>query len=175
MPHNSYDVITRCIVNLFRIKKEIRGKVDLQKSIYFMKRFGICVPFEFRWNVLGPYSYELAHHCKYLEVDGLLQYTGVYKINEEKGKEYPTLDERKVEKISNFFQDINKICEKKAFDKVLFIECLASLDFIKRNVIKNSKEKKSIFSLLERLKPEKAIIFKNMLNDAWEILEKYFG
>jgi len=176
MSYQIHDVATRVVVNIFRVKKHILGKVDLQKSIYFMKRFGIDVPFEFRWNILGPYSYELARHSLYMESEGILNYRGTYEIDEEIAKEYAMrLETEAVRDLSNFFEDIDVICEDKGFDKVRFIECLASLDFLRENVTKIKKDKESILRLLSWRKPDKMEIFKRMIDDAWNLLDKYFG
>ena len=138
-----------------------------------MKRFGLDVPFEFRWNIFGPYSYDLAHYCASLEVEGLLLYSGIYSLSEEKAKLYSSCvaDQKTFEGLKQFFSDVDEICHKKRYDKVTFLECLASLDFINQNLSQKERRKETIFLLLELLKPEKANIFKNMREDAWELLQ----
>ncbi|MBO3842691.1 MAG: hypothetical protein FGF48_09810 [Candidatus Brockarchaeota archaeon] len=163
---------TANLVKVFEIRGSILGKLDLQKTVYFMKRLGMKVPFEFRWNLLGPYSYELAHYCTHLEVEGLLSYSGTYQLNEEEAKKYrlsSAFSPDIVERIKNFFDKMHKLCEEKNYDRVYFIECAASLDFISQNVTVE-KSKDNIFSLLEKLKPEKAETFMEMREDAWAFL-----
>jgi len=164
---------TSNLVKVFEIRQQILGKVDMQKTVYFMKRFGVDVPFEYRWNFMGPYSYDLAHYCNSLEVEGLLSYSGIYSLNKEKAKFYahPTISPTVLEKLKTFFAKIDEICTQEGYDKVLFIECLASLDFINKNTSVRDHRKESVFLLLQQLKPEKANIFKNMQNNAWNLLK----
>ena len=166
---------TANLVKVFKIRGQILGKVDLQKTVYFMKRFGLDVPFEFRWNIFGPYSYDLAHYCASLEVEGLLLYSGIYSLSEEKAKLYSScvVDQKTFEGLKQFFSDVDEICQKKRYDKVTFLECLASLDFINQNSSQKERRKENIFLLLQLLKPEKANIFKNMREDAWKLLQLF--
>lgn len=173
-PRNSglLDEFTASLVKVFEIRGTILGKLDLQKTVYFMKRLGVKTPFEFRWNLLGPYSYELAHYCTHLEIEGLFTYSGAYRLNEKEAEKYrlgPALPPDIVEKIKRFFDKMRELCEEKGYDRVYFIECAASLDFISQNVTVE-KSKDTIFSLLEKLKPEKAEIFRDMRENAWEFL-----
>ena len=166
---------TANLVKVFKIRGQILGKVDLQKTVYFMKRFGLDVPFEFRWNIFGPYSYDLAHYCASLEVEGLLLYSGIYSLSKEKAKLYSSrvVDQKTFERLKQFFSDVDKICQTKGYDKVTFLECLASLDFINQNSSQKECRKENIFLLLQLLKPEKANIFKNMREDAWKLLQLF--
>ncbi|MEM2087544.1 MAG: hypothetical protein QW797_08970 [Thermoproteota archaeon] len=163
---------TANLVKVFEIRGTILGKLDLQKTVYFMKRLGVKIPFEFRWNLLGPYSYELAHYCTHLEIEGLLSYSGTYWLNEEEAEKYrlgSSLLPDIAGKVKRFFDKMHKLCEEKRYNRVYFIECAASLDFISQNVTVE-KSKDSVFSLLEKLKPEKTDVFREMREDAWEFL-----
>ena len=164
---------TSNLVKIFEIRQRILGKVDMQKTVYFMKRFGVDVPFEYRWSFLGPYSYDLAHYCNSLEVEGLLFYSGIYSLNKERAKFYAdsTISPAVLEKLKIFFTKIDEICARKKYDKVAFLECLASLDFINQNISRGRHRKRTVFLLLQQLKPEKAEIFRNMRDDAWNLLK----
>lgn len=166
-----YD-FTANLIKVFKIRGQILGKVDLQKTVYFMKRFGLDVPFEYRWNIFGPYSYDLAHYCASLEAEGLLVYSGIYSLTEEKAKFYSShiIPNSILQKLEQFFFDIDRISKEKRYDKVAFLECLASLDFINQNVSQEMRNKETIFHLLQLLKPEKVNVFRNMREDAWELL-----
>jgi len=158
-------------VEIFKIRKRILGKVDLQKTVYFMKRLGVPVPFNFRWNIFGPYSYDLAHYCDHLAVEDLLRYSGKYVLNETKAKTYVSnLQTRTRERIERFFQKIEEVCDRHDYNSVYFIECTASLDFIFMNVPKQCRKKGPIYSLLDALKPEKAELFRRFREDAWNLL-----
>jgi len=172
MRENKLYDFTSNLVKIFEARNQILGKVDLQKTVYFMKRLGVDVPFEFRWNLLGPYSYELAHYCTSLEIEGLLSYSGFYSLDKEKAKFYTSaLAPSTFNKLKEFFARIEEICLKNNYNKVAFIECAASLDFIRQNVSRTTLNKGYVFSLLEQLKPEKANLFKDLRNDSWNLLE----
>ncbi|MBO3840481.1 MAG: hypothetical protein QXS66_07105 [Thermoproteota archaeon] len=163
---------TANLIKIFEIRGTILGKLDLQKTVYFMKRLGVRVPFEFRWNLLGPYSYELAHYCTHLEIEGVISYSGNYKLNEKEAEKYRSslsMSPDTLERVKRFFDKMQELCEKKGYDRVHFIECAASLDFISQNIT-TEESKHDVFSLLEKLKPEKAKIFKEMREDAWKFL-----
>lgn len=165
------EVFSSVLVDTFCLRKEVLGKVDLQKTIYFAKRLGAPVPFDFRWNVFGPYSYELAHHSNHLVVEGLLHYSGIYNMNRELAKKYRSrLKPETTRRLKTFFEKVKQICDEKNFDRVYFIECAASLDFIRSNVSKESERKEKVFTLLEELKPRKRETFEGMREDAWDLL-----
>lgn len=165
------EVFSSVLVNTFNLREEILGKVDLQKTVYFVKRLGAPVPFAFRWNVFGPYSYELAHYSNHLVIEGLLQYSGTYSINHELAKKYRSrLKPETTQRLKTFFEKVKQICDESSFDRVHFIECAASLDFIRSNVSRESKRKEKVFHLLEELKPEKREMFRGMREEAWRLL-----
>jgi uncharacterized protein YwgA len=165
------DVFSSVIVDLFKIRKRVLGKVDCQKTAYFAKRLGAPVPFDFRWNIFGPYSYELAHNCNYLVLEGLLQYTGEYKLNNRSASHNVSVIESKtMNHLKRFFEELDDVCSKKGYDRVLFIECAASLDFVQSNIKEGTRKKENVFALLEELKPHKKEEFKKMREDAWNLL-----
>ncbi|MEM2130765.1 MAG: hypothetical protein QXZ70_09225 [Candidatus Bathyarchaeia archaeon] len=174
MERRSLEDFTSTLVSIFKVKKNVLGKVDLQKTIYLAKRLGAFVPFNFRWNILGPYSSELAHYANHLVIEGLLKYSSIYELNSQVAKKYSSkLHSRIEQKLQSFFKSAEEICTNKNYDRVLFIECVASLDFINENAGEQFKGKKEkIFALLEALKPEKKDTFKQMREDAWSLLIK---
>jgi hypothetical protein len=165
------DIFSSVVVDLFKIRKRILGKLDCQKTAYFAKRIGAPVPFDFRWNIFGPYSYELAHSCDFLVFEGLLQYTGEYKLNNRiAGHHVSVIEAKTMNNLRRFFEGLDDACNKKGFDRVLFIECAASLDFIQSNIRKETRKKEKVFALLDELKPDKKEKFKEMREDAWNLL-----
>lgn len=159
------------LVEVFRIRQTILGKLDLQKTVYLMERLGVEVPFDFRWNILGPYSYELAHYCSCLEAEGLLIYTGTYSLDEEKAASYVSRFSREMtNRLTRFFQRMRRICEENDYDRVRFIECAASLDFLRQNVLNVGVDRDSIFGLLGRLKPDRTKMFQRMQSEVWDFL-----
>lgn len=164
-------VFTSNLVEVFRIRQTILGKLDLQKTAYLMKRLGAEVPFDFRWNILGPYSYDLAHYCSHLEAEGLLIYTGDYSLDEERATSYVSrFSVEMTNKLTRFFRRMENICEENGYDRVRFIECVASLDFLRQNVLNVGADRDSIFDLLERLKPDRTRMFQMMQSEAWNFL-----
>jgi uncharacterized protein YwgA len=165
------DVFSSVIVDLFKIRKRVLGKIDCQKTAYFAKRLGAPIPFDFRWNIFGPYSYELAHNCDYLVIEGLLQYAGEYKLNNRfVGRHVSVLETKTMNHLKKFFGELDDICNKKGYDRVLFIECAASLDFVQSNIKEETRKKENVFSLLDELKPGKKEDFRKMREDAWNLL-----
>lgn len=164
-------VFSSVLVDIFKCRKEVHGKVDLQKTIYFAKRLGAPVPFDFRWNILGPYSYGLAHYSHHLVIEGLLHYSGIYSIDSEMGDRYKSrLKPETVRRFKTFFEKLEETCDEKNYDKVFFVECAASLDFIRLNVSKERRTKEEVFTLLEALKPGKKERFRRMREEAWNLL-----
>lgn len=168
---NELEVFSSVLVDTFNFRKKVCGKVDLQKTIYFAKRLGAPVPFSFRWNLFGPYSYELAHYSNHLVIEGLLHYAGTYSIDPLMAKKQRLrLNPETAQWLKTFFDKAEKICAQKNYDQVYFIECTASLDFIQSNVSKDKRGKEEVFTLLERLKPEKKEMFREMREEAWNLL-----
>lgn len=169
----SLDYFYNTIIEVFRIKGKVLGKLDCQKTIYFAKRLGAPVPFGFRWNILGPYSYELAHTCDFLIIEGLVSYTGEYKLNEKSESDFVSrMESKTASKLKEFFDCLTEICNSRGYNPVTFIECAASLDFIQANVREELRKKERAFALLDELKPEKRFKFKEMKDDAWRLLVK---
>ena len=159
------------LVEIFRIRGCILGKVDLQKTVYLAKRMGAPVPFGFRWNVLGPYSYDLAHYCDHLTAEGLLVYNGRYCIDEEKTRTCAShLAPQIVGRFTDFFAKVERICGLKGYDMVVFMECTSSLDFIWLNIDEKERKRLNVFRLLDELKPEKVEKFRRMRDDALNLL-----
>lgn len=159
------------LAEVFRIREKIRGKVDLQKTVYLMKRLGVPVPFNYRWNVLGPYSYDLAHYSDHLVIEGLLRYTGVYHLNEKIAKSYKSnLTPQMRARINSFFSQVEETCRSHDHDVVHFLECAASLDFIQMNLPDKRNMKEKSFHLLSTLKPRRADLFLKCEEDAWKLL-----
>jgi len=145
----------------------VKGKVDMQKSLYFMKELGYLVPFSYRWSKLGPYSYEFANILERLTTQGYLKYTGRYELNERNFRFVkPEVNER----LEKFFLDIENLCNKKKLNDVDFIECAASIHFIHSNSEEKSKE--AVFNRLASLKPNRMGSLKPLEEDAWNFLQE---
>lgn len=162
-----FDLLLGHLKTLFEVRLLVKGKLDMQKSFYFMKELGYIVPFNFRWSKLGPYSYELANILDRLTTQKFLKYDGRYEIDE---KHFRYLKPNVTQKMKNFFLEIESISNQKTFSDVDFIECAASLHFIHKNSIKKSKE--DVFKKLAALKPNRIDSLSPIMEDAWEFLKE---
>jgi len=162
---NFMEILLQNIKSLFEVKESVNGKVDLQKSFYFMKELGMQIPFNFRWSKLGPYSYELSNVVERLINQGYLNYRGFFLLDDDvfTGFEvsYPP-------KLGVFFDELNDICEEKSYNEVYFIECAASLHFIYK--YSNIMEKESAFIRLHDLKPQRIELLSPYMEDSWTFL-----
>lgn len=159
------EILIRNIKSLFEVKEAVNGKVDMQKSFYFMKELGLPILFNFRWSKLGPYSYELANVIERLTNQGYLNYRVQYYLNRDRFRfikaDYPT-------KMGHFFDGLNDLCDEKGFNRTYFIECASSLHFIYK--YSNIVNKESLFKRLLELKPERIELLKPYMEDAWNFL-----
>lgn len=168
MPFNLLDVMLEELYALFDARDSIQGKVDLQKSVYFMKELGCTVPFSFRWNKLGPYSHELASFVDFLVAQDYLSYRGYYQLNE---RAFQYVKRENNDRLTEFFGQFERLCDDKGFDKIDFIECAASLHFLRK--YSRITAKNAVFHRLEQLKPEKRFVFEPLRDTAWDFLQTH--
>jgi uncharacterized protein YwgA len=161
------DILLEDLKTLFEEREFVNGKVDMQKSLYFMKELGYKVPGDFRWSKLGPYSFELDNLIERMTFQGYLKYSGRYEIHE---KSFRFVESNVTEKMRNFFQEMEKIMNKNNYDQVTFIECIGSLHFLYKN--SQDKEKNAIFDKLALMKPERMNAFEPLIEGAWGFLER---
>jgi len=159
------DILLQNIKSLFEVKETVNGKVDLQKSFYFMKELSILIPFNFRWSKLGPYSYELSNVIDRLLHQGYLSYKGFYSINDEY---FSSIETKYPSKMGFFFDTLNDICEENDYNEVYFIECAASLHFIYK--YSNIRSKESTFVRLHELKPARIDLLEPYMETSWTFL-----
>jgi len=161
-----FDILLQDLKALFEVREFIDGKVELQKSLYFMKELGYPIPFNFRWNKLGPYSYELANIIDRLTVQGYLDYTGRYELNKNY---FRFVTSNVTPKMKTFFNAMERICNMNKFSSVDFIECAASLHFIYKYTSVRQKEK--TLEKLAILKPDRIQSFIPIEDNAWDFLK----
>jgi hypothetical protein len=159
------DVILEDIKTVFEVREIVRGKLDMQKSLYFMKELGYLIPFNFRWVKLGPYSHELASVLDRLTIQGYLKYDGEYKISE---KHFRYVQTNITPRLESFFFGLERICNQNNYNDLYFIECLASLHFIYKNSA--NPNKKLVFERLEFLKPNRVDTLKPLMEKSWDFL-----
>ena len=154
---------------LFEIKGSIEGKLALQKTFYFVKEFGLYVPFTFRWGKLGPFSYELSNAMSRVSSRGFAPYNGTYQYNERFFRHVEVLEIPP--NIPQFFYDIETICENNGFNIVYFYEALSSVHFL----FKYSElvKRRDIFNRLHDLKPNRMKILDPLLLHAWDFLQEH--
>jgi len=160
-----FDLVLQNLKTLFEIREFIKGKVDMQKSLYFMKELGYLVPFNFRWSKLGPYSYELANVLERLTTQRYLIYTGRYELDE---RHFRFVKPDVTPELKKFFYALEKICNKNDFSDIDFIECAASLHFINKNSRNRTRE--VVFRKLASLKPNRIDAFRPLIRQTWNFL-----
>ena len=161
------DILLQNLKSLFEVKERVNGKVDLQKSFYFMKELRLPILFSFRWSKLGPYSYELSNVIDRLIHQGYLVYRGDYLLND---RYFSSIEASYPSEMGVFFDELNDICEENDFNEVYFIECSSSLHFIYK--YSNIKQKEIVFSRLHELKPERIELLEPYMEDSWAFLEE---
>jgi len=149
---------------------QIFGKLDMQKSFYFAKELGLPVPFKFRWDKLGPFSYELSNVLEIARRRGFLVYNGTYKYNEHRFENVENFEDISDE-VYSFFDDLIDAIEENNFDPVYFIECLASLQFLYR--YSGLSTKKSTFDRLRILKQDRINNLEPLMEPSWNFLVKH--
>lgn len=161
-----FDLTLELLKTLFEVREFVKGKVDMQKSVYFMKELGFLVPFNYRWSKFGPYSYELDNVLERLTNQRYLRYTGRYEIDE---RHFRFVETKANPKLQGFFLALEKFCNQNNFNDVDFIEAAASIHFIYTN--SSHKGKAEVVSTLASLKPERMRAFEPLLEFAWQFLE----
>lgn len=162
----AFDLVLQNLKTLFEVRVFVKGKVDMQKSLYFMKELGHLVPFNYRWSKLGPYSYELANFLERLATQRYLKYTGRYELDE---KHFRFVKPNVTIEMRKFFLTLEKFCNKNDFNDVDFIECAASVHFIYKN--SHNKEKEVILERLSSLKPDRMNAFEPLIEHTWDFLK----
>jgi hypothetical protein len=162
-----FEYFLRLLLTIFSLREnEVVGKVDLQKSFYFAKELGLEIPFKFRWDKLGPFSYELSHVASLATNNGYLEYEGQYVLKERSFRELDILPIP--ERVGNFFDNLNDFISQEECNRVLFIETLASIHFLYEHSGLRSRE--DIFRRLGELKSERITLLEEYLDPAWDFL-----
>jgi uncharacterized protein YwgA len=164
---DAFDLLLQDLKTLFEVRVFVNGKVDMQKTLYFMKELGYRVPFDFRWSKLGPYSYELASIIERMTFQGYLEYSGRYEIVE---KSFRFVKPNDTSKMKKFFLEMEKIWNKNSFNQVDFIECAASLHFIYKS--STDKRRSEVFKKLAFLKPDRMSAFEPLKEESWNFLAR---
>lgn len=164
------------LIKITQLKGGMLGKVDFQKTIYLSKQLGVFIPFEFRWDKLGPYSFELAHFLNQLLArNSFFVDKGKYLVNPEgplvdRKDSLTTIDSKTNQKLANLFNSVRQTVRSNHFHIPTFMECLASIHFIKTSL--ENSQKKTVFHALRLLKPSRADEFSSMLEEAWDLLKR---
>jgi uncharacterized protein YwgA len=173
---SQYEVSAANLIKIAQLKNGMLGKVDFQKSVYLVKQLGVYLPFEFRWDKLGPYSYELAHFVNQLVARNTFSIdSGTYKANlkdilTKQSASLTTIDYETEKRISRLFSSIRQTVHRRGFYIPTFMECLGSIHFIKTSLEKSNKE--DVFSILKTLKPNRFDEFTPMMEEAWILLKR---
>jgi len=172
-----FEISVANVTIIMKLKGDMLGKVDFQKTVYLCQQLGVFMPFEFRWDKIGPYSFELAHFLNHLVARNLLLIkSGQYSVNLDdplarQSESITSITPRMQENLARFFKSIRRKVHEKSHNIPIFMECLGSIRFIKTSLENPSKT--TVFRTLRQLKPHKAKQFSSMAEDAWYLLEKH--
>jgi uncharacterized protein YwgA len=161
------------LIIITQLKGGMLGKLDFQKTVYLAMQIGVDLPFNFKWDKLGPYSFELSYFGNQLLArDVLCIKSGKYEVNRHSKdisrlQRIATIDAETTRRLKSFFDSIRKAVHKGKFSIPLFMECLGSLKFLKES---RGFEKSQAIQTLQRLKPDKANDFAPMMESAWDLL-----
>ncbi len=173
---SQFDVSAANLIMITQLKGKMLGKVDFQKTIYLSKQLGVSIPFEFRWDKLGPYSFELAHFLNQLVArDSFFIDRGGYIVNREdplvgQSQSLTTIDRGMKQKLTKLFKSIRQSVHQNHFRIPTFMECLGSIHFIKTSLEHSDKE--IVFHTLTLLKPRRVNEFSPMTEEAWDLLKR---
>lgn len=173
---SQFEVCAADLMSIIQLKGEMLGKLDFQKTIYLSKQLGVFIPFEFRWDKLGPYSFELAHFINQLVArKSFFIDKGSYKVNPddhlvEQSKFLTTIDGKMKRKLTRLFSSIRQTVHQNSFHIPKFMECLGSIHFIKTSL--ETSNKRTVFLMLKQLKPSRVNEFSSMKEEAWNLLEQ---
>lgn len=173
---SQFDVTVANLLRIAQLKCGMLGKVDFQKTVYLAKQLGVYVPFEFRWDKLGPYSFELAHFVNLLVArDIFLIEKGKYIANSEntlvnQSESLTTISHETQGRLFRLFNSIRQTVRNEGFRIPNFMECLGSIHFIKASLQNPTEER--VFHTLELLKPDRVNEFAPMRERAWSLLEE---
>ena len=128
---------------------ELSHRIKLQKEVYILENMGIYVGnYSFSWNKYGPYSLGLdsdAQKCSSLKEHDIV---------------FSDLAEKAFEKIREYIK------ERTSYDCVSWMECIASLHFLK-NVLRYSDD-----VLIEELQKRKPYLSDLMSNQKAMLIMK---
>lgn len=173
---SQFEIAVANLIEITRLKGRMLGKVDFQKTVYLAKELGVYLPFEFRWDKFGPYSYELAHFMNQLLVKRTFRIEGgAYQVNFENSdidqlRSCITIDSSTRRRLISLFRSIRQIVRKKSFYIPTFMECLGSLLFIKASSGRTNRS--SVFDILRLLKSDRFDELSPMKDEAWDLLER---
>ena len=112
-------------------------RMEMQKAIYILQDMGVPVgDYGFRWYLHGPYSQALQDDMYY-----------------ENGQPYAglTLSDEYQNSIKKLYQIIHS-SEKKSYSTSHWVECLASLHYLRENVLSFNASEDDVIKELERRK-----------------------
>jgi hypothetical protein len=164
------------IFDIVATRGRVLGRVDLQKTVYFAQYLGVPVPFQFRWRSYGPYSEELDHLTPFLVLDGVLGRDRGAFIQGEAPSAPTQLNDAARQRFEQLFDNFWEVVRKKrgckGYKFPTFVECVASIHFLKTKLPAGPNVKERTFQRLSELKPNRRREFKPMIEDAWEVLER---
>ena len=118
-------------------------RLKMQKGIYLLEELGVDIgDFAFSWYKHGPYSQSLQ--------DEMFSVDRVDRISNTSNTsvQFSKFASENIEKLHQCFSYPHN-----GYSDQYWVECLASVHFLRKNILPSSCEKKDIVDKLSRLKP----------------------
>lgn len=138
-------------------------RIELQKIVYFMREFGLNLPYSFSWYVFGPYSTDLARDLfEFQQFSSEVRVTGIHC---GRAVDYRAGELARFNKLHNEVRDLKAPSEQ---GEHYWLELLAGLHYLWREV--GNKER--TFDRLLTFKPDHRYSRQDM-ETAWNTLRKH--
>lgn len=126
----------------------LSSRIELQKTVYFLKQFGANLPYYFTWYVHGPYSTDLARDLFSIQENQHLM-----------AKDAPwneiINDSEPVERTKSLIEEIEVKARPEGTDNHYWFELLAGLHYLLTYSPTRITTDRVLFSTLELHKPRK--------------------
>ncbi len=140
-------------------------RIESQKRAYFIREFGVSIPYYFSWYVHGPYSTDLARDLfAFEEFKPTIPEPRVYRDSILKD------NLQSIEKAREFFDEIKSPPLPSRTDKHYWIELLAGLHYLYTHCGEKKITKEKVFNKIKSYKPQYAVGDKET---AWKLLNKH--
>ena len=137
---------------------EFKNRMKMQKGIYLLQDMGVPVgDYGFRWYIHGPYSQSLQDDMFY--EDGKPE--SIIALSEESA--------RSVQRLHNVIHSASR----EDYSMSQWLECLASIRYLKENILRRSVSEDDVVAELVERKPH--LSNSNVNHAAYRLIEGLFS